>query len=71
MSDNFIRTGDVVQLGGGGCLMTVSRVGQRVVEARPIACIWFDDDGQLKSGDFVIESLRRVIVDDRPLAIAP
>ena len=66
--DNVIKAGDVVQLRSGGCLMTVCRVGQ-TIETRPIDCVWFDDSGKYCSGDFVVATLRRIIIDHMPLVI--
>jgi uncharacterized protein YodC (DUF2158 family) len=58
MSD-LLNEGDLVRLGGGGPVMSVTEVlGDKV------ACLWFDALGHLQERSFSIKNLYRVADDD-------
>lgn len=60
-----IKSGDCVQLKTGGCLMTVNRVVD-LATVKGVDCVWFNDAGELKSGRFEPEALRRWVLDEQP-----
>lgn len=60
MSDDDLKTGDVVQLKSGGPRMTVTQVGEAAMTGRKtVWCIWFDRTTKL-DGDFPPETLERM-----------
>lgn len=58
-----LKTGDCVQLKTGGCLMTVDKIVD-MATAKGVDCVWFNDAGELKTGRFALEALRRWVLDD-------
>lgn len=62
MTNRQFKSGDVVQLRAGGCLMTVEEVLDSVEDT--IKCVWFDDDGDLQHSRFTPLSLRHVTIED-------
>jgi uncharacterized protein YodC (DUF2158 family) len=59
-----LNVGDCVQLKTGGCLMTVGRIIDSAT-AKDVDCVWFNDTGELKTGRFAREVLRRWLLDER------
>lgn len=65
-----IQVGDCVQLLTGGCLMTADQrfpgllSGESDRQRTEIACVWFNDAGELKRGRFEESNLRVWVLKD-------